>query len=236
MIKNHDKIALVAPYMGGLDREHVGCMMHPDLAGVIKVSCHGMSILDQTRSYLAQQALDNTQADVFLWIDDDILFTPQDVESIAEQCLTDHPIIAGAYPTKKAPGGFITTAFAPEVEQVGWFEQGGIYPIEYCGMGFTCIHREVFNAIGENLRTVKIASCHGYPCKPFFQNLIVGDTWKGEDHSFIIRARDCGFPAVVDTRIRLRHRGLYNYRIEDVVSPVLPATSFTARLDHGTKQ
>jgi len=233
MIKNYEKVALVAPYMGGLDREHVACIMHPELAGIVKVSCHGMSILDQTRSYLAQQALDHTKAEVFLWIDDDMLFSPGNVESIVEQCLTDYPIIAGAYPAKKAPGGFITSAFAPEVETVGWFEQGGIYPIQGCGMGFTCIRREVFEAIGEKLPTVKISSCHQYPAKPYFQNLIVDGVWKGEDHSFIIRAHECGFQPVVDTRIRIQHRGLYNYSIEDVVSPVRPQASFKVKLDHG---
>jgi hypothetical protein len=235
MIKNYEKAAIVAPYMGGFDRQHIACVMHPELAGVAKVSCHGMSILDQTRSYLAQQALDHTKADVFLWVDDDVLFTPEAVESIVEQCLDEHPIIAGAYATKRAPDGFITAAFAESVKEVGWFEQGGIYPLQACGMGFTAIHREVFENIGNTLPEVLISSCLNYPAKPYFQCLIVDGKWKGEDHSFIYRAHELGYQTVCDTRIRLQHRGLYNYSIEDVVAPVRPQVSFRVGLDHGKK-
>lgn len=230
MIKNAEKVALVIPYMGEFDREHLACVNA--LEGIVKVSCWGVPNLAQARSYLAQKAQDETTAKVFLWVDDDILFSREDVESIVNQCLDNYPIICGAYSLRK-PGEGLTVAFNKDVTEVGFYSQGGIYPIQFCGMGFTCIHRTVMQDVGAKLPRVTIASCQNYPAKQYFEEIVLpSGQWKGEDHSFIWRAKECGYTPVVDTRLRILHRGLYNYSIEDVVKPVTPEQGFAVSLNH----
>lgn len=221
--------AVLIPYVGGLDNEHVKCREALYANGVQHLHINDMPIIDHARAYLAQKALDDSDAKVLLWIDHDILFETADVFKLAELCLNEHPIIGAAY-SSRSPGGMIVGGFKESLPEVTFFENGGIYPAECLGMGFTAIRREVFEKVGEQLPTLQLVTMRDYPVKPYFAHAWRDGKYFGEDISFFHRAKDVGFNCMLDTRIRLFHKGNYSYGIEDTVFKVGRPPSVTLDL------
>ena len=90
-------------------------------------------------------------------------------------------------------------------------EGGGLLELEYAGMGFTYVRGEVYRSIQ---RHQKLPGCGGgyEPGKlitPYFIPTVIpdgqGHCYLSEDYSFCWRARQCGYPVMADTRIRLGH-------------------------------
>src|SRR5262249_17124526 len=89
---------------------------------------------------------------------------------------------------------------------------GGLLEMEFVGMGFTHVRRDVYRAIERDLR---LPRCGGGfdPAKlivPYFIPLVAPDGVGGwcyfsEEYSFCNRARTIGIPAFADTTIGLGH-------------------------------
>jgi hypothetical protein len=149
-----------------------------------------------------------------MWIDSDIAFDPDDFEKLRGHGLQ---IACGLYP-KKGPREF-ACEFLPGTPGVRFGQHGGQVEVRYCGLGFTLVRKDVFQAIHH---TLKLPICNrrfGTPLVPFFQPLIVGEPagpWSlSEDYAFCERAPRCGYKVVADTTIRLWHVGSYKYGWED---------------------
>jgi GT2 family glycosyltransferase len=126
-----------------------------------------------------------TDYDYVMWIDSDMVFTPDDFQELLNY---DLPIVSGI--AKMATGEWncgkldlINFSVEPLKELNGLME------VDTCGMAFMLIKREVFEALGPD------------PFSPLY----VGSQFLGEDAGFCIKSRSHGYKIMVDTDVRIGH-------------------------------
>lgn len=259
-------------YYGNKDDEHDACMKklekHPRILNLAEVK--GCPYICIGRSTLAEYALGMEDCEGLLFIDHDILFTPEAVDQILESCDKSRGVVGAAY-SMRSPGSKMIGAVdvaACKDRPVVFFEGGGVYPALYLGMGFTAIHRDALLKIVAHAQATKerrgtvvnelrevVTRSLGFdesdravhlidelipelapdplptlsngvtmvPIRPFFSLLQRDGAYFGEDVSFCIRARDAGVPVEMDTRVRVAHKGVYAFELEDCgfVVPIL---------------
>lgn len=173
----------------------------------------GYSQIDLARSQLATDAVLEGFEET-LWIDSDVVFHPDDVETLRRRNL---PIVCGVYPQKGKPS--LACHIMPGTPPTVFGRDGQVIEILYAGTGFLLIRREVYLSIQRELTLPTANERFGRPLVPFFLPLVrphdEGAWYLGEDYSFCHRARDCGFKIHADTTIRLWHIGTYRYGWED---------------------
>ncbi|VTR94238.1 Uncharacterized protein OS=Pirellula staleyi (strain ATCC 27377 / DSM 6068 / ICPB 4128) GN=Psta_1297 PE=4 SV=1: Methyltransf_24 [Gemmata massiliana] len=188
----------------------------------------GYSAVDAARNQMASDALGAGFAEL-MWIDSDVVFEPHDVDRLRAH---DRPFTCALYP-KKGPREF-ACEFLPGTPAVRFGTRGGLVEVRYCGFGFAHMRKEVLVAVHHKLQLPVCNRRFGTPLVPFFQPLVVGEPsgpWSlSEDYAFCERARQCGFPVVADTSIRLWHVGPYQYGWEDAGSPLVRIPDYTFRV------
>lgn len=169
------------------------------------------SQIDMARSQLATMALDHG-ADVMVFIDDDMLFDPLDVERLAEVARETRGIVGAPYSKRKMGAGVVGGI---DTGEVTFFEGGNLYPVPGCiGMGFTAIHRDVCTKL-DTLQDYALINSQEGVLRPYFKKLVVGGYWLKEDASFCHAVRQAGASLMIDTRIRVKHLGQHPFGIED---------------------
>lgn len=172
------------------------------------------SLISFGRSKIANFFLNNTQFEYLFFLDSDIGFQAEDVlQLLSHQKL----LISGAYPLKTLPLQWNYALTEPAIAE------NPLIGIDSIGIGFSLIHRTVFQAIAdkygaeikyiphsdtENLQISAAEIANSYH---FFRELQNGFTWLSEDISFFLRAKNCGIQAWLDTSIKLRHVGSHIY-------------------------
>jgi hypothetical protein len=168
----------------------------------------GEAGINRARSIMASRWWKDTADDVFLMLDDDITFEPEDAERLVTLCREGHDVIAAAYPVRD--GGHIamrtfgaqTIDFGPKSEPV---------EVRHASTGFFAVHRRVLNAL---IPTLPL--CHAnmqWSFWPIFDYRVVPDEGAGgfnylsEDYNFCELARSLGFKVWIDPSIRLGHLG-----------------------------
>jgi hypothetical protein len=188
----------------------------------------GWSAIDQGRNRMAYDAIYVRGFKEVLWIDSDIAFNPDDVERIRKW---NKDIVAGAYPMKGWP---IMTVQPLPGKSVSFVENGTLEEVMCAATGFLYIKANVFKTIQSELKLPECNTSFSAPQIPFFQPAIwdIGSnkSYLGEDFSFCMRARQCGYAIWLDTGIKLGHIGKYTYEWEDVIkktgqSPKISGTS-----------
>ena len=191
----------------------------------------GSSQVDLARSTLASNAI-RDGFDATMWVDSDILFNPDDVDRIITLNL---PFVAGLYPCK-GPRRF--AGKLKDVNKEFIFGPGGsVIEAEYVGMGFTFIHKSVYDKLSEVL-PVCTGGYDGKTVIPFFIPTLAQPTdgppcYLSEDYSFCLRATLSGFPPKIDTRIRLGHTGKKTYRWADMTPETIVASMRVVMQDTG---
>lgn len=172
-----------------------------------RVSMNGEAGINRSRSIMASRWWAETADDVFLMLDDDIVFAPEDAEKIVTECRNGHDIICAAYPVRD--GGHVAIR-----GYGGAFEFGPGFPpieIKYAATGFIAVHRRVLDAM---IQTLPL--CHGnqpWAFWPLFDFKTVADEGSGgfnylsEDWNFCDMAMNLGFKVWLDPSIQLRHLG-----------------------------
>jgi hypothetical protein len=185
----------------------------------------GYASLDAARSQRATDALARG-FDELMWIDDDIVFDPDDVEELRRHNL---PLVCGLYPQKACRQ--LACAFLPDTRQVVLGDRGGLTEILYAGFGFVLTRRSLYEVMHKQLELPACNQRFGMPLVPYSTPLVVGEgeqAWLlGEDYSFCERARRCGFRVMADTTLRLWHVGTYRYGWEDAGRDVERFTDYT---------
>lgn len=211
------------PYFGGKDWEHEKCMRAVERLNIPVFMTIGHPYIDMARAKLAYDFLNwkRTQLDCMLFIDHDIMFDASDCIRITQAALERKAVVGAAYP-KKGPGADLIGTFAPECKEATFFEGGDLYPTDTngVGMGFTAIPRVVLEALNDTCPQVISGD---YLVRPYFHHLIEDGYYFGEDFSFCRRVKKAGFEVLLDSRIRLAHKGSYKYTIEDC-GVVVPQT------------
>ena len=138
--------------------------------------------------------------DYLMWIDSDILFTPEQFERLLHR---DRDIIAGLY---RMEGG--DSYAAVENWDENYFERNGTFrflaptdikgmkepiPVSYIGMGFMLVKKGVFEKME-------------YPWfRPLKKNIGHLVDFTMEDTSFCLQARERGFEVLADPTVILGH-------------------------------
>jgi len=199
------KICVLSPLLGTVDVEHMSCVEKIPL--YITRIRFSSNLLDQSRSALVAMA-ESTAADVYVWIDSDILFMPRDVEALASKVTDEYPIVSALYSTKDSRNniiGFTAPGEAP----------GNLRPASRLGFGFLATHASVFDKIGETLPSVSLQSAMGIISKPYFMSIIDGGKYLAEDFSFCLRAERAGIKMAFAHDVRVIHKGPKHYDIGD---------------------
>lgn len=231
------RFALCVPSFGALDLDQRAACFALEKAGMAVFGLHDLPWIDAARSWLAERALSSGRGVFFL--DHDIQFQPNDVLRLCEQALEKDAVVAGAYCMRRS-GKNIIGSFDLPPGRLGFFEAGGTHPAMYSGLGFAAVPRTVLEQIlVPTLRSQALAMGVGWGdrVRPWFALDCSTGFYAGEDVSFCNRVHDLtvriceaepgvepnwqlahsGRPARVflDSRVRIFHRGSYDYGIED---------------------
>lgn len=192
------------------------------------------TLISEARSMLAEQAL-KTGSEWFLFVDDDMILPfgspsglryfgakipePNSGYYAIDRIMSapkEYRILSGLYYSKNEKhNGVFATCVNSQIETIRYqrhFETGGdlgIVETAWTGMGFTRIHRSVFEEMKANIRVMP-------EIKPFaegrhhgFFNQFGADY--SEDASFCLRAGKIGIKSYIDTGMILGHIGEFIY-------------------------
>lgn len=183
----------------------------------------GDALIARSRSRAVTNWYQNTDDEVFLMIDDDVVFTVEHAEAVVKLALEKRSVAVGAYPVKD--GGHLACRRMPGQEIVF-----GPYspPVEimYPATGFMAVHRDVITSMinAQNVDgTPVFPLCGTGPGSmyPFFDTFAVigpdgvGD-YLSEDYAFGEQARRLGFKVWLDPSVILYHIGQFPYNVHDM--------------------
>lgn len=179
----------------------------------------GDASVTRARSVLATLFLkDEPNADVFVMIDDDIIFYPQDLWRIVEGARRTKGIYSGVYVTHSEEP-FLASRLLPGTPNPKFDGTEEPLEIEYAAAGFTAIHRDVLEAVRDGEYQDADGTHRMHFCQrgseksqfyPFFDTMTVEEApgifaWLSEDYAFCERARQLGYKVWLDPKIRLEH-------------------------------
>lgn len=168
------------------------------------------SIITQARSKIANFFLNNTEFEHLLFLDADIGFKPDDVLKLLSH---KKDVVCGTYPMKSIPLQWNFIISKPEQRE------GNLIKIENNGIGFTLIHRSVFQKIiqkfGKELKYFppnndvekSLTEKEYNNSYHFFGEIKVDNQYLSEDKSFFYLVKQCGIENWLDVSINLSHVG-----------------------------
>ena len=179
------------------------------------------ALIDLARNRLVTRFLDTGYKKIF-WLDDDILFQPDDMERVLAWS-TLYPIVGATYPVRQEkPLYFIRR------ETDHWVQnEYGLFDTIGYGLGFVVMDRSVFETMSPKTDTFIMDSEEH---KQFFKIEAVNKVYFGEDIYFFKRWHDeFGGKAMLDPSINLKHMGhkAYDTKFMDYLRGlyVLPGNS-----------
>lgn len=185
----------------------------------------GDALIDRARSMEASRFLLKSNAEVLLFLDDDIVYRPEDAVQLVRDVYDNNlDIVGGAYTLKTEGGGQLTTKLLPDSKSITLGKGGGLYEVRSVATGFMAIHRRVFEKLSQDKEKMPFCSVkemEGF--WPFFQPYpkYIEENKKtfylSEDWAFCERSREVGFKVWLDSTIKLRHAGRATYSWDDFV-------------------
>lgn len=238
-VKTAPKVYLGPAYGRYLEPDHIQSMNRMLRQPVMYAPTWNDALLCRARSKTATHFLLETDYDVHVSIDSDIVFDPASVFQIARQAHDLGGIVAGLYVTR-AKGGLCkpTSVFLEDVP-IEFGTDPTPVEIKYAATGFLATPRVVFETLAKDLPL-----CHPqewWRFYPFYMPMIVdgsnGPEYLSEDFSFTERARRAGFKVYVNPAVRLLHLGQHAFRLEDLgeAEPSASAVRLTYQPDHRYK-
>lgn len=180
------------------------------------------ALIDRARAKAITKFVRNTDCDVFLTIDGDIVFDDADALKICEQAM-DHDIVAGQYVTRSRHRCFPTT-LQNDDDAIEYADDPTPRAVKWAATGFLAIHRRVVEAL---IQSDDVELCHPDEEWAFYSNLFTpftvpgpnGPIYLSEDYALCERAIRAGFTVHVNPAVRLLHVGQYAFSLEDMVYP-----------------
>ncbi len=162
---------------------------------------YGDALIDRARAKAVSDWYRNELTDVFLMIDDDIVFQPEDAARVVDLAREKRSIACAAYPV--GDGGHMASRGWPG-QELHWGPQFEPVEIRWPATGFMAVHRDVVSALIEAHPTL----C--YPDQPdafwpLFTPFVLGENYLSEDYAFGERARVLGFMTWMDPKTELHH-------------------------------
>lgn len=153
------------------------------------------SLIYENRNRLASLAI-QMDAELVLWLDSDMVFEPDLPEKLYADIADGHDIVTGLYFGRRYP-------YFPVIYKKAGFEDGvavcegydayptdGLFEVAGCGFGAVLMKTEVLRTLEER-----------------YDNWFAPFIGFGEDLSFCIRARECGYTIVCDPSVKPGHIG-----------------------------
>lgn len=192
----------------------------------------GDASITRARSVQATWFYDESQADVLVFVDDDIVFEPSSFWRIVELARLTNGIACGAYVTH-GDNNHLALREWPGTETVRVGSGGPVW-VEYASTGFMAVHRSVFerlfrgeyeDADGKHRLHRCGRGAENAEMIPFFDTMTIEEApgvfhWLSEDWAFCERANQLGIQVWVDPTIRLGHMSYLEQTARDMVSPV----------------
>lgn len=165
---------------------------------------HGDADVGRARSKGASAWFRDESDDVFLMIDDDIVFRAEDAERVVQLARATRSIAVGAYPV--ADGGHMASRGWPG-QAIHYHDNAEPVAIRWPAGGFMAVHRDVVAAMVETLPLCYAGNSDAF--WPMFQEFPYDDGnlthYLSEDYAFGQRAMDLGFKTYLDPRVKLVH-------------------------------
>lgn len=225
------RCVILVPFSGFIHQDCDLALRELERRGYSVRRVGGYSQIDRARSQMVTDAILEGFEET-LWIDSDIVFQPDDVETLRRLNL---PIVCGIYPQKGKQS--LACHVMPGTPSTVFGQDGQLIEILYAGTGFLLVRREVYLTIQRQFGLPTTNERFGRPLVPFFHPLTrphdEGAWYLGEDYSFCHRARDCGYKIHADTTIRLWHIGTYRYGWEDAGRDRPRSDPFRLHFDDG---
>lgn len=219
-----DKYVVLTPYFGGRMGAHLKCMRPLFASGVKLIEVDGCPYIDMAQALLVENALEQCpKAEVFMFIEHDMVFNPEDVEKIIHHLLdSDYDALGAAYSTKKFGNEMMVgKPINPDSLPITFYLPG-TWPAFFLGFGFTAIRRSVFERMAKTMPYVDCPCVHR-KVHPFFIHGLsaIHDTdgeelYNGNDVAFYNRMRALGLKVGIDLEMRVKHIGGYAYSLEDI--------------------
>lgn len=215
-------------YSGRVEAHAAGSLIQCSrLFNAVSFKC-GVSHVALARNYVVHTFM-HSPFQWLVFIDDDIAFHPNDFELLLEPVTSEEGITRVPCKQLKRPDYVADAAPFQEVTA----DADAIVCAEYSykddaltpcsgGLGFTRIHRSVFEAIRDlkhedgTPRTWQFQSggqlcCDFFPCGALFSQIVPSAQWTGEDHGFFALAGLAGFRPRIEKRTQLFHVGRKAY-------------------------
>lgn len=187
------KILIAIPSGDDLAAEFVQSLLALKPVDYVEIKIQTGSLVYLSRELLAAYAI-NKGFDYVLWLDTDMVFKPDLLEKLIED---DVDMAAGLFFQRRPPCEPALWKRIECGEGVDRFDEryldypvDQLFEIDACGMAAVLVKGEVLRKVHETYhRTFEPIS--GY----------------GEDISFCIRAKNCGYKLWCDSRVKVGHRG-----------------------------
>jgi hypothetical protein len=173
------------------------------------------SLISKGRSKMANFFINNTDYEYLFFLDSDVGFEAEDVLKLLKH---KRDIVSAAYPMKTIPLQWNYALTEPMKRD------GDLVAIERIGIGFTIIHRSVFEKIiekfGEELKYIPTGNSVGHSTTKeemensyhFFSEYKKDNIYLPEDLSFFTRAKECGYQPWMDVSVNLCHVGSHIFQ------------------------
>lgn len=172
----------------------------------------GDSLISRARNIICQRFLDSGSK-VLIFIDDDMVFTPEAFFRVTDKCIARGGVWAPVVCTKGQ--GDVRPVSAPEVAgEYAVGKGGGEVAAKVLGGGGMCIHRmslELLEALSPG-----VSSPHGAYSMWFEASKGEDGRYLSEDHAFCAKARQMGVEMTLDLGASMGHIGNYAYDYRDV--------------------
>lgn len=191
---------------------------------VVYAPQNGDALVERARGINATYFLRNTDCDVHLSIDHDIMgFTVADTMKMCELA-EEYGIVGATYigRSREKPNAY-TVQYVGEA--VTYDTAHRAVEVKWAATGFLAVHRRVFEKLAEGLRLLHARQPWAFYnfYGPFeYEDDEVGEPiLLSEDYAFCQRAKEAGFKTYVDPAVRIGHEGKYVYRLEDMAQKPL---------------
>jgi 2-polyprenyl-3-methyl-5-hydroxy-6-metoxy-1,4-benzoquinol methylase len=178
----------------------------------------GDALIGRARSLMVYKFLKESDTPYLLFIDDDIIFQPKDVEKIYQDMKGGYDVVGGVYAVRGASqiasytwGGQHEIPLKPDIRE-----------IEYLATGFMGISRRVIQQMVDKLNLPVLNKGEWAECIPFFESgsLLTRKEpiYISEDWDFCEKVRKAGGKVYLDTSVCVNHMREQVFTVQDVYS------------------
>lgn len=189
------KTMIAIPCMDQMQTEFVQSLVALQPVGQIRNAFLASSLVYKSRTDLGLMAIAE-KADYVLWLDSDMVFPPELLVDLMDD-MEGRDMVSGICHMRRPPytpvlyeklrQGFTTAE--NESKKLIDYPKDGLFKVEGCGFGCVMMKTEVLKSVVDKYHEL-FAPLPGY----------------GEDLSFCVRARGCGYDIWADPKIQIGHK------------------------------